>query len=292
MDLPSGAPRELTAELDRPIGEWAWCDLLMAEEAPGPAWLSNEEIAVIVGDRGRDVPYRVALDGTAAPMIDPDTRIAACGLDVAGDRVAISAALDGTAGEVWAVEDGGLRQVTREGSAWQRRFDGVDLEELSAAGAGRADPGVARLAARRGTKATADDPPRPRRPDGSVGPGRHARRDGAVRGRLPGADAEHPRLDDVRGPVGARPVRQLGRRGRRGRARVGRRAREAGPRRPEAPGRDGPELRWLPDPVAHRCHRSLPRRRQRERRREPGVGLGQLVLRRALQPPRRPRRIH
>ena len=37
MDLPSGAPRELTAELDRPIGEWAWCDLLMAEEAPGPS---------------------------------------------------------------------------------------------------------------------------------------------------------------------------------------------------------------------------------------------------------------
>ena len=100
MDLPLGGPRELTAELDRPIGEWAWCDLLMAEEAPGPAWLSNEELAVIVGDRGRDLPYRVTLDGTAASMIDPDTRIAACGLDVAGDRVAVSAALDGRAGAV------------------------------------------------------------------------------------------------------------------------------------------------------------------------------------------------
>ena len=108
MDLRSGTSSELTAELDRPIGEWAWCDLLMAEEAPGPTWLSSEELAVIVGDRGRDVPYRVTLDGTTTPMIDPDLRIAACGLEVAGDRIAISAALDGRAGEVWAVEDGGL----------------------------------------------------------------------------------------------------------------------------------------------------------------------------------------
>ena len=148
MDLRSGTSSELTAELDRPIGEWAWCDLLMAEEAPGPTWLSSEELAVIVGDRGRDLPYRVTLDGTATPMIDPDLRIAACGLDVAGDRMAISAALDGLAGEVWTVEDGGLRQVTREGSAWQRRFEGVDLEELSLPGP--AGPIQAWLASPRG----------------------------------------------------------------------------------------------------------------------------------------------
>jgi dipeptidyl aminopeptidase/acylaminoacyl peptidase len=148
IDLPSGTPRELTAELDRPIGEWAWCDLLMAEEAPGPTWLSNDALAVIVGDRGRDVPYRVTLDGAATPMIDPDLRIAACGLDVAGDRIAISAALDGQAGEVWAVENGGVRQVTREGSAWQRRFEGVELTELSLPGP--AGPIQAWLASPRG----------------------------------------------------------------------------------------------------------------------------------------------
>jgi dipeptidyl aminopeptidase/acylaminoacyl peptidase len=134
MDLRSGTSRELTAGLDRPIGEWAWCDLLMAEDAPGPVWLSSDELAVIVGARGRDVPYRVTLDGAATPIVDPDLRIAACGLDVAGDRIAISAALDGRAGEVWAIEDGGLRQVTREGSAWQRRFEAVELEELNLPG--------------------------------------------------------------------------------------------------------------------------------------------------------------
>jgi len=148
MDLRSGASRELTAGLDRPIGEWAWCDLLMAEEAPGPVWLSSEEIAVIVGAQGRDVPYRVRLDGTSTPIVDPGLRIAACGLDVAGDRIAISAALDGRAGDVWAIEDGGLRQVTREGSAWQRRFEAVDLEELSLPGP--AGPIQAWLASPRG----------------------------------------------------------------------------------------------------------------------------------------------
>jgi dipeptidyl aminopeptidase/acylaminoacyl peptidase len=148
VDLPSGAPRNLTPELDRPIGEWAWCDLLMAEEMPGPAWLTDSELVVIVGDRGRDLPYRVTLDGTATPMIDAALRIAATGVDVANGRVAISAALDGLAGEVWAVDGGELRQVTREGSAWQRRFEGVDLDELNLPGP--AGPIQAWLASPRG----------------------------------------------------------------------------------------------------------------------------------------------
>lgn len=131
MDLPGGTPRNLTAGLDRPIGDWAWCDLLVADEAPGPAWLPDGALAVIVGDRGRGLPYRVTLDGAAEPMVEASLRVAASGLDVAGDSVAMSAALDGGAGEVWAVEDGGLRQVTREGSSWQRRFAGVEIEELS-----------------------------------------------------------------------------------------------------------------------------------------------------------------
>ena len=148
MDLPAGSPRHLTPDLDRPIGEWAWCDLLMAEEMPGPAWRSESELVVIVGDRGRDLPYRVTLDGHAEPIVDPDLRIAASGIGVAGGQVAISAALDGLAGEVWTVEDGELRQVTREGSAWQRRFRGVDLEELTLRGP--AGPIQAWLASPRG----------------------------------------------------------------------------------------------------------------------------------------------
>ncbi|HET8776164.1 MAG TPA: hypothetical protein VFN76_00755, partial [Candidatus Limnocylindria bacterium] len=71
MDLPSGEPRNLTAELDRPVGDWAWCDLVMAEDASGPVWLDGDAMAVIVGREGRGIPYRVHLEGSAEPMVDP-----------------------------------------------------------------------------------------------------------------------------------------------------------------------------------------------------------------------------
>lgn len=129
LDLPSGTPRTLTAELDRPIGEWAWCDLLMADDVPGPVWLADGSLGVIVGDSGRDVPYRVTLDGEASPLVDRELPIAAAGIAAAGDAVVISAGLDGAGGDLWAVAGGRLRRLTREGSAWQRRFPGVELTE-------------------------------------------------------------------------------------------------------------------------------------------------------------------
>ncbi|MFN2417700.1 MAG: prolyl oligopeptidase family serine peptidase [Candidatus Limnocylindria bacterium] len=131
VELPTGPPRSLTGSLDRPVGEWAWCDLLMSEEAPGPVWLSDDALGVIIGDRGRNVPYRVDLAGEATPLMDPTTRIAASGIDARAGRVAVSAAVDGRAGEVYAIENGTMRAVSREGSSWQRRFPPVALDELA-----------------------------------------------------------------------------------------------------------------------------------------------------------------
>ncbi|MDQ4035628.1 MAG: hypothetical protein M3153_06825, partial [Chloroflexota bacterium] len=130
MELPSGTPRSLTAALDRPAGEWAWCDLLMAEEAPGPAWLDDGAVGVIIGDRGRNIPYRVELDGVTTPLIDPGLRIACSGIEVAGGRVAVSAAIDARGGDVHAVENGAVRAITRDGQLWQARFPAVELSEL------------------------------------------------------------------------------------------------------------------------------------------------------------------
>ncbi|MGH2393078.1 MAG: alpha/beta hydrolase family protein, partial [Candidatus Limnocylindria bacterium] len=130
MELPSGQPRSLTGSLDRPAGEWAWCDLLLSEEAPGPAWLSDDSVGVIIGDRGRNVPYRVDLEGVAAPLVGSAERIASSGIEAAGGRVAVGAAIDGRAADVYAVENGAMRAITREGSSWQRRFPRVELSEI------------------------------------------------------------------------------------------------------------------------------------------------------------------
>jgi dipeptidyl aminopeptidase/acylaminoacyl peptidase len=130
VDLPTGAPRNLTADLDRPVGDWAWCDLMMAEDASGPIWLDDATLAVIVGREGRAIPYRVTTDGNAEPMVDPTLPIAASGLAAAAGRLAISAAPAGRAGDVFAIEGGRLRPITREGSAWQRRFPAVEVTEV------------------------------------------------------------------------------------------------------------------------------------------------------------------
>ncbi len=136
VELPSGRPREISAGLERPIGEWAWSDLLLAEEAPGPVWIDDRSLAVVVGDRGRDVPYRIDLDGTATPLVDRTLRIATAGLGYAGGATVVSAAFDGASADVWRLDSADLRRLTREGSAWQSRFPRVELDELELAGAG------------------------------------------------------------------------------------------------------------------------------------------------------------
>ncbi len=48
----------------------------------------------------------------------------ASGMDVAAGKLVISATVDGRAAELYAVEDGRLRRLTRDGSTWQRRYHG------------------------------------------------------------------------------------------------------------------------------------------------------------------------
>lgn len=130
VELPSGRPRSLTAELDRPLGEWAWCDLQMTEGSLAPVWLDDATLAVMIGMRGRNVPFRVTLDALTEPLVDPTLPLAASGIAAARGRIVVSAAVDGGAADVHAVESGRLRQVTREGSGWLRRFPAVELTEL------------------------------------------------------------------------------------------------------------------------------------------------------------------
>jgi dipeptidyl aminopeptidase/acylaminoacyl peptidase len=134
IPVGGGEPRCLSAALDRSIGNGGWADLVMADDEPGPIWLDARTLVALVGDRGRNVPYRVTLDGDVAPLTEPD-RLVAAGVAVAGRRVALSAGVNGRAAELHGVDGvgagrGRLRQLTTSGSAWQARFPLPDLEEL------------------------------------------------------------------------------------------------------------------------------------------------------------------
>jgi dipeptidyl aminopeptidase/acylaminoacyl peptidase len=138
MPAAGGAPRALTEGLDRPVGGWSWSDLDLAHDAPGPTWLDDDTLLFLLSHRARVVPHRVRLStGTPEALTAPD-RLIASGIEAATGRIVISAAIGGRAGELYAVEDGGLRQITRQGSAWQRRYQLPELEELEIAGPGGA----------------------------------------------------------------------------------------------------------------------------------------------------------
>ena len=132
-----GELRCLTPELDLAVGTWAWCDLALAEDLPGPFWSDDASLVVLIGQRGRNIPYRVSLDGGAKPIVDPELRLAAAGIDHADGRLALSAAIDGRSLELHALEHGRLRRITTDGASWQRRFGGdLRIDELEVDGPG------------------------------------------------------------------------------------------------------------------------------------------------------------
>ncbi len=130
------SPRSLLEGLDRSVGVEAWSDLVVTDDDPGPAWLGPTDLVVVVADRGRNLPYRVSLDGHAEPMTASD-RLVTAAIGAARGRVTICAGRDGRAPELHAVEAGGtLRQLTHNGSAWQRSFPAPHVEERWVEGAG------------------------------------------------------------------------------------------------------------------------------------------------------------
>ncbi|MEP6680026.1 MAG: prolyl oligopeptidase family serine peptidase [Chloroflexota bacterium] len=129
----------LTPDLDLAVGGWAWCDLALAEDRPGPLWLDDRSVVVLIGGRARNIPYRVGFDRTPEPLLDADARLAAAGLDLANGRLALSAAVDGRSVELHAVDHRRLRRIGTDGGSWQRPFGGdLHFEELEVEGPGGA----------------------------------------------------------------------------------------------------------------------------------------------------------
>ncbi len=132
--VAGGPPRPLTADLDRSVGCDAWADMVQTDDAPGPLWIDNETLAVIVASEGRNVPWRVTTAGEATPLV-PAGRLVGAALATGAGRVALAAGNDRHAAEIYAIESGAdsvgrLRTLTRNGSGWQRRFPLPRWDEL------------------------------------------------------------------------------------------------------------------------------------------------------------------
>ncbi len=134
IDAATGEARSLTPDLDLPVGVLASTLLDRFEQAEGPFWLDAGTLVALVTRRGRCLPWRFTLSGSAEPMAQPDRRVVAAGLQVAGGRVVVNAQVDALPHELHAVENGRLRRLTRNGAAWRARFGAPRLEELEVSG--------------------------------------------------------------------------------------------------------------------------------------------------------------
>ena len=117
-----GGLRRLALELDRTHFNATGSDILdvTARFAPPLFWLDDTSLVTLVSDHGRSIPYRSSVDGPAEALVAGE--VVAYALGVGGGRVAVAACVDGQAGEVYAVEDGRLRALTRDGSRWFRPY--------------------------------------------------------------------------------------------------------------------------------------------------------------------------
>jgi dipeptidyl aminopeptidase/acylaminoacyl peptidase len=117
--LQGGRHNQLGAELDRPIGNGTFADVLELGEIlqPRAHWLDEETLVALVADRGGSRPYRFPLDGPAEALLD-DPDVVCAGLAIAAGRIVVVAAGPGEAGELCEVVDGRLRTLTRHGRRW------------------------------------------------------------------------------------------------------------------------------------------------------------------------------
>ena len=126
-----GDPRCLTPKLDDGVGGWAWADLAMAEEVEAPQWEDDGHLLVVVGRRGRVLPYRIQVPGGGLePLVDESLRMIAGTVTASGGRRFVSAAVDGRASDLYELADGRARRLADLGSRWEGRFRQFTLDEL------------------------------------------------------------------------------------------------------------------------------------------------------------------
>jgi dipeptidyl aminopeptidase/acylaminoacyl peptidase len=129
-----GPARRLIPGRDLSIGVRAWSDLDVSQEKSGPIWLDGDSLGCLIAPRSRCLPFRLSLTGGAPEPLVTDEDLMASALQSAGGRLVISGTLGGRAAELYALEDGMLRRLTRNGSAWQARYALPAAQELNVPG--------------------------------------------------------------------------------------------------------------------------------------------------------------
>jgi dipeptidyl aminopeptidase/acylaminoacyl peptidase len=113
--------RRLAPELDRPFENVSTGDQLVRGSRMGCSWRDDGSIVALVGDRGRAYPYQIDLEtGAAAPLLDGD--VVTNAFSIANGKLAVLASVDSQPTELYALEDGELRALTSNGSAWMQPF--------------------------------------------------------------------------------------------------------------------------------------------------------------------------
>jgi dipeptidyl aminopeptidase/acylaminoacyl peptidase len=111
--------RRLGEDLDRTFFFIVIGDLVdFGALAPVPVlWLDDQNVVVPVTDRGLCVPYRFGLDGSTERLVERDDAVCTW-LAYGGGRLATIASIEGGACDVYAIEDGDLRRLSRNGGTW------------------------------------------------------------------------------------------------------------------------------------------------------------------------------
>lgn len=116
-----GVVRRLAPALDRPAENVSTGDQLVRGSRMGCAWQDDGRIVVIFGDRGRAIPYRVTVDsGDADALLEGD--VVTNALAAVAGKIVVLASVNGQPTEIYALENGELRALTTNGSAWMQPY--------------------------------------------------------------------------------------------------------------------------------------------------------------------------
>ncbi|HEY0388842.1 MAG TPA: prolyl oligopeptidase family serine peptidase [Gaiellales bacterium] len=123
----------LGGRLDRPVALMSYGDLIPGEVGPHLCWEDEEHLIAVVTDGGRAHAVRFGLDGSEEWLTEGDVVVS--DVRCAGGRVVALANVDGGPADLFELEGGRARRITRDGSRWFGPFR-REVEQVGAFGDG------------------------------------------------------------------------------------------------------------------------------------------------------------